>query len=324
MCIIALQTKGAYLSDETIRTMFSGNPDGAGIMYAHNGRVHWQKGFFKVEQLIKAWRAIPEGCVAAMHCRIKTHGAVSSELCHPFALTDGRKMFKGSGDSACMLMHNGVMSFMEKDSHYNAKCDSDSSAYAKTLYDRFKSARLPNADELAKIRKETEASNRILLLDGNGDYVTAGEWEYKDGILYSNSHWKDWWGSYGYGSTGSSWKNSTWKNSTWKTSSSKSSSSYAKDYDDWDDDWNYYYGSSKLSSDLYEFDDLTEERDDIAYAEGLDRSDYYGDVIDMDGNIVKMVDDSYIYTDVEGDVYAFNSKNELVQRNDLLLVEYTK
>lgn len=340
MCIIALQTKGAHLEDDTIRTMFSGNPDGAGIMYAKDGRVHWEKGFFKVEDLLAAWHKLPKGIVAAMHCRIKTHGAVSAKLCHPFPLAPNKSLYKSSGDSACMLMHNGIMSFVEKDVHYDKSKDSDSSAYAKMLFDRFGSARLPNAFELEEIRDETEDTNRILLMNGDGSYVTSGEWEYKDGILYSNSHWKDWWGS--------SWRsNSNWYAKYYGNNreSKKEGDSYThgKILGGWDDDDDYYdtyysrYGSywdkddedekkagavstEVLSADEKEFQEMTEMRDYIAEHEGMSRSDLWGEVYDEDGNLIEMVDDSYLYSDDGESVYHFDENDELVYDPDLCLV----
>jgi len=345
MCIIALQTRGAQLKDDTIRTMFSGNPDGAGIMWAQDGRVHWVKGFFKVEDLLKAWHALPKGIVAAMHCRIKTHGAVSSKLCHPFPLTASKALYKSSGDSACMLMHNGIMSFMEKDEHYDKSKDSDSSAYAKRLFDMFNGARLPDKEELEIIRDETETNNRILLLDGRGNYATSGEWEYKDGILYSNSHWKDWWGTSWNYRSGAGYYSS-------KSSKKKEDTSYTHGrilggwYDD-EDDWydNYYtndyypYRNSVptvtvkkeeepglpknlpqiLSAEEREFQERTEMRDEIAEYEGMSRCDLWGDVYDLDGNPIEMVNDSYLYTDDGETVWSFDENDELVPEDDLCI-----
>ena len=46
MCIIcAKPAKTAFPDAETIRTMWYRNPDGAGIMYARDGKVCIEKGF---------------------------------------------------------------------------------------------------------------------------------------------------------------------------------------------------------------------------------------------------------------------------------------
>ena len=52
MCIIAAKPAGTKMPDqETIRRMWYGNPDGAGIMYALDGKVRIEKGFMKLSDL---------------------------------------------------------------------------------------------------------------------------------------------------------------------------------------------------------------------------------------------------------------------------------
>ena len=52
MCIIAAKPAGkAMPTRDTIRTMWAGNPDGAGVMYAHDGKVRIDKGFMKLSDL---------------------------------------------------------------------------------------------------------------------------------------------------------------------------------------------------------------------------------------------------------------------------------
>ena len=90
MCIIAYIKPNQQITDQTIRIMFRGNSDGAGIMYQqsrkHNPRII--KGFMNVEELIKAFRSIPEHFERAIHCRIATAGKVSVQCCHPFPVRD--------------------------------------------------------------------------------------------------------------------------------------------------------------------------------------------------------------------------------------------
>ena len=193
MCTIAIKTRGFDIPDEIIKNIFSNNPDGAGIMWVENGKVYWEKGFFTEKALLKAWhKHVKTDTLASLHCRIATHGAVDYQHCHPFALTEDNTMFKRKGSCNAVLMHNGVMSFMEQDhENYNKKIDSDSSAYARKMFRKFgKVARLPNSEESAEFRKETESGNRLVVFSGDGSYWTSGEWEYKDGILYSNGNWK--------------------------------------------------------------------------------------------------------------------------------------
>ena len=44
MCIIAAKPAGTKMpSRDTIRTMWAGNPDGAGVMYAQDGKVRTRR-----------------------------------------------------------------------------------------------------------------------------------------------------------------------------------------------------------------------------------------------------------------------------------------
>ena len=55
MCIIAAKAKGVAMpDDQTIENMWYGNSDGAGFMYAENGKVYIRKGFMEYSQFRKA------------------------------------------------------------------------------------------------------------------------------------------------------------------------------------------------------------------------------------------------------------------------------
>ena len=53
MCIICIKkAQKPMVSDERIKYMFSRNPDGAGIMWAEDNKVHIKKGFLTVQSLL--------------------------------------------------------------------------------------------------------------------------------------------------------------------------------------------------------------------------------------------------------------------------------
>lgn len=55
MCIIAIKPAHQKMIDESIiETMFENNPDGAGYMYAYNNRVHINKGFMTLKELLNS------------------------------------------------------------------------------------------------------------------------------------------------------------------------------------------------------------------------------------------------------------------------------
>ena len=186
MCLIAIKTRGARLSEDEIRYDFRTNPHGAGFMYTDDRSriVRWEKGFFSVDDLIKRWKkVVKDDMVAVLHTRIATHGAHSAALCHPFPL-DGSDMFRSIGSAPLVMMHNGIIPDRSW-KQWETKGDSDTSAYARKLTPLL-DGKLPDNQILRRIEDEGGWS-RFVFLNGDGDYVTAGEWHEDGGILFSHS-----------------------------------------------------------------------------------------------------------------------------------------
>lgn len=187
MCVIAYKTKGAHLSDNMIRRMFKANPNGAGFMYADGGKVHFEKGFFSAEALIKRYRAcVSADMSAVVHCRITTHGATCPQLCHPFPIVQKHaKEFKQRGEADLCMAHNGILPASAW-AWFADDRDSDSSAYAHRLALEGL-CRLPMPWEAERMEREI-GLNRIALMDGEGDVLMLGRWEKVAGIWFSNLH----------------------------------------------------------------------------------------------------------------------------------------
>ena len=187
MCLIAIKSRGAHLGEDEIRHDFKTNPHGAGFMYADpaDHLVHWEKGFFTVEDLIKRWNAVvKDNMVAALHTRIATHGAHSSDLCHPFPL-DGSDLFRSVGSAPLVMMHNGIVP--EKNwKKFEQKGDSDTSAFARRLTPILNNE-LPD-DGVSAMIDVYGGGSRFVFLNGEGEFVTIGKWHKENGILFSNNH----------------------------------------------------------------------------------------------------------------------------------------
>ncbi len=103
MCIIIYKPEGITLFPDTIKHSFENNPDGAGFAYVENGKVNILKGYFTVEEFQAAY--IPhEKKQALLHFRIKTHGTIHDENCHPFNVSPN-----------LAFAHNGVLYKMPND-----------------------------------------------------------------------------------------------------------------------------------------------------------------------------------------------------------------
>ena len=187
MCVIAYKTEGGYLSDGMIRQMFEANPNGAGFMYAKGGKVYFEKGFFTASALIRRYRAcVSDDMPAVVHCRITTHGATCPQLCHPFPIVSKHsKEFKQRGEARLCMAHNGIIPARAWMWYANGK-DSDSSAYARKLWELGLCA-LPTADEKKAMESEIGGS-RLAFMDGSGAVELVGNWSEIGGVWFSNLH----------------------------------------------------------------------------------------------------------------------------------------
>lgn len=103
MCITIWKPKDITLFEETLKNCWDSNPDGAGFMYAEDGKVHIVKGLMTYEAFMQAYtpHALQD---VVLHFRISTHGKVDEANTHPFQVTE-----------SLGLTHNGIIS--------NVKCD---------------------------------------------------------------------------------------------------------------------------------------------------------------------------------------------------------
>lgn len=194
MCIIAYAKNGVKIEENVIRTMFEGNPDGAGVMWKplDGGNVKIRKGFMDVESLLKAWNKIPVECEKAIHCRIATSGKISKGCCHPFPVRPKTDMMKKAVDKCYMaLMHNGVISQCTPKSGMKATCSDTMVFAAKYLYPLQKQIDKECIQDLL----ESFAASRLLIMRANAPTIMLGNWVEDKGVYYSNTSYKD----YGYG-----------------------------------------------------------------------------------------------------------------------------
>lgn len=192
MCIIVVKNKDIEMPDrDKLENCFSSNPDGAGYMYWDNKDkyVHIAKGFMTFESFMMSLEShcFTKNDVVVMHFRIATHGGVSQAHCHPFPVSrDLEFMRKTRVKCTKAIAHNGIIKGY----------DYDKSASDTMLFNR---------DVLAHpilnkhIGKDTDINNiigrildgdKLVIMSANGRLNMWGNWEEKDGVLYSNSGYK--------------------------------------------------------------------------------------------------------------------------------------
>lgn len=191
MCIIAYVPAGKKISEETIKTMFLNNPDGAGIMWKPNGKdeVQIRKGFMKVDDLIKAFKEIPQKCERAIHCRIATAGKISVDCCHPFPIRPKVDSMRNAVDKCTnALMHNGVIEYANPPMGIKATYSDSMNFSAKFLFPLSKAGLLDK--EFIQTLIENSTPSRLLIMRKGRETLMFGSWVFEDDVYYSNTTFK--------------------------------------------------------------------------------------------------------------------------------------
>lgn len=197
MCIIAIKPAHHKMIDESIiETMFQNNPDGSGYMYSYNNKVHIEKGFMTLKELLNSLDNLKkkvniEEIPLVLHFRISTSGKVDGATCHPFPVTsDLNALRKTHVITNLGMAHNGVIyDFEEKKSIY-----SDTQLFVNKcvsyLYDM--NHKFLHDDRTRNLFEPIINGSRLAFLDRHGNIYRYGEWCEDDGIFYSNEGYIPW------------------------------------------------------------------------------------------------------------------------------------
>lgn len=227
MCIIAYIGRGKKISDNTIKVMFKGNKDGAGIMYQRSPKddVRIIKGFMNVDDLIKAFREIPEQYERAIHCRIATAGKVSVQCCHPFPVRSmADNMMQAKDEAPVAYMHNGIISWCNPRDGMKSPY-SDTMLFGKRVLYPVRH-QLDN-EGVQNLIEHAINGSRLLVFRKGGAPIMFGNWEEDtNGVKYSNGHYKEYTYYYGgcwsgYNSKSTTTTTTTTKNTTTTTTTTQ-------------------------------------------------------------------------------------------------------
>lgn len=180
MCIIVVKPAGKTVSREILETCFENNDDGAGYMFACEGKTLIKKGFFTFDDFWACWektrRIIGDNCPVVFHFRISTGGNLDKTNCHPHRI---------SKDLA--FVHNGILFSVKKDSRV-----SDTIIYRDRYLRDFTGAMLAKRGLLDLVARDIGEHNKFVFLNGRGEYAicneSSGVWV--EGIWYSNSTYR--------------------------------------------------------------------------------------------------------------------------------------
>ncbi len=203
MCIIAAKPANTPMpSAERIRNMWLSNPDGAGFMYAEDGRVRIEKGFMtleafnaRLEELATVTDLTRHSFV--MHFRITTHGGTKPENCHPFPVSDNMGMLQKLKTSARVgIAHNGIISITTRSREISDTMEyiaSQMAPLSRVCPEFYK-----NKDAMLMIKNAIDS--KMAIMDSAGNLYTIGAFNTNEGVEYSNYSYEDYYKGYRGGS----------------------------------------------------------------------------------------------------------------------------
>lgn len=212
MCIIvAKPTNVAMPTEETLRTCFTANSDGAGLMYVNEGKVVIKKGFMSYKGFNDYLKALGEKIdltesALVMHFRISTQGLVDGGNCHPYPITNDEKALRAlSFTSDIGMVHNGVI---RPYSTYKAgSVLNDTQLFIKecvTTFYEYDSNFYENQNVMAILEKV--AGSKLCFLDTKQELHMVGDFINDGGVFYSNNSYVPYKYTGGYKYTKGSYK----------------------------------------------------------------------------------------------------------------------
>ena len=189
MCIIAIKEKGIDMPNEKIlEAMFEHNPDGAGFMYAKAGQVHIRKGFMTYTAFKKAIDTLEnvKELPLVMHFRIATSGNIDAGTCHPFPISNKRKVLRKIDITTDIgVVHNGIIPITAPNNM------SDTMQYiAGKLYYYQKLQQNFYVQKSYMERIEKEIQSKMVFLTSSGDIYKIGDFITDNDMIYSNTSYK--------------------------------------------------------------------------------------------------------------------------------------
>ena len=201
MCILVHQPAGTTISEAMLKDFFDHNPDGFGAMFSVDNKIEVIKTLACEEEVIKIYNEHVAGKEAIIHFRMKTHGDIDLNNCHPYRVTDD-----------IWLAHNGILS----EGNPVDKTKSDTWHYIEYILRPALTAQpelLDNQDFIEYLGSMIGSSNKFGLLrnDGKVFIVNKEDGVEHEGLWLSNTYawtphkfgfYKSTYSSKGYGRMG--------------------------------------------------------------------------------------------------------------------------
>lgn len=190
MCIISVSEIGVDIpTREIIEEMWVSNRDGAGFMYAANGKVYIRKGFMVLEDFLTAIEQLKSeidvvNTSIVMHFRIGTHGGNTPANTHPFPVTDKIPLLqKESVICDTGVAHNGIIRCVTPRTNI-----SDTMEFIASVLNPLRrlDKNYYKNEDIQNLINTLLDGDRMVILNGRGEVTYFGNWIEDGGIYYSN------------------------------------------------------------------------------------------------------------------------------------------
>lgn len=189
MCVIITKFQNQEKpTKEFLAKAWKTNPDGAGVMYNLNNKVHIKKGFMKFEDYYNAVKDLPKTSSIVYHFRIATHGLRDGKGTHPFPITNNERLLQKSEVITNIgVAHNGILSvtsnYTEKENPYNL---SDTQLFIKDYLYQLQGIRGRVRNNI--INALIGYNNKLCFLDKHGNITLYGQFVEVEGYKCSNNY----------------------------------------------------------------------------------------------------------------------------------------
>lgn len=195
MCLLMNIPATTEFDKEDILDFYDHNKDGVGVMFAENGVLHVKKILPRnAEDAWAFYNDVIKGKECIAHFRLKTHGDIDMENCHPY------KVFgEGEANAPVYMAHNGVLST----GNAADKSKSDTWHY---INDIIRPCAQGSSDILfvpafvSLLEKHIGSTNKFIFMDANGRVSVVNKQafvQYKGADLSNTYAWTASRGGYG-------------------------------------------------------------------------------------------------------------------------------
>ena len=235
MCLLISQPEGTVFDDAFLQGVYKKNGDGIGVMYIDNNKLHIRKALPQTFEDMKTfYNEHVAGRKCAVHWRMKTHGHIDLNNCHPYEVLTEEEGYP------LWLMHNGVLATG------NSKDVSMSDTW-HYIQDFLRPMLLKNPEFFLTdafktiIGAHIGTGNKFALLDAFGNVVVVNE---RSGVTYNNAWLSN---TYAWDTTGT--EHDYTRRHVYYGGGSLTNSRSA--FDDDDDVYPYYKTGSELGTGSY-------------------------------------------------------------------------